>query len=1293
MTEVPINIVISSQQANSNGQKVVRTLDDIKKSSNEAKKSTTGFSSSLDDLSSSSSSALKSIESFSAKTSSMGSVVKTAKNAVLSLAAAFSARELVNAAREMQNLEARLKTMTGSAQAANQAMEYLRVTANRQGIEINSLAEGFARLLPSVKSGRLSFQELNQILTLSNDNIKAFGLTTSEVDGLFLGLSQTFGSGTVTLEDLRQVTDRLPGSLDAIARSMGKTVGQFKDMISQGNFTAEMLKGPLLNALRENEGAAESLGDTFDSQMARMQNAFNDLALAIADTGLLDALSFIVERLTSAIDALTLGILFLRLGFNKLQGDNEELNDVMDQFFNKLDKINGVAGVATNKLDELSGNGGSGGFTKLTKEALAAAKAQEILNQKLNDIYRNQNHESLTLGMEEGVKRVRDFQFELEKLSESVGGFNETQQQMADILVENEEYIVKKKEAIEELNKSMVDARKASKESFDQLRKDTEDYLDSLDEPYKNAMREVQLTISDTFEGVFSGSIDDAGDAAESIKNIFIKMAAELATIQLLNLTGLNDVFNPSSLSGLSSSQSFSSSSSQNLVNQADSLISQGSSLLGSSLSSSAFDSLAAESLPSIFGVAQGPTVTGQAGYGTGLLSSNGISASSIANPVAGFAGNYTGQQLFSQGRYSGIGGTLGGAVGAYFGGPIGGYLGALAGNAIGGLFGPDAEIVASNFGGTIGNDGNFDNSVIRTNGGGDPKLATALSDQVGYISQSLVNSGIDVSNQIIQGGVDDGKGFFGIGDYDYLDLRDGKYNAITFDPNGGEDAVNQAMAELTLRLVEVSDISEDLADNLNKVKTEGSDAQSVLDDINFIMNFEEIFNDAEDSINQIELTIDQMNSSFDDMNETMVRLGYTVEEINRLEDERNKQLDEYKNSIVSNSITGYLDSIDPSINQLFNLNSNYKSQLSDFTESGINTTFLTKQYQNEQEKLINQINQNRINSLRQEESATFDLIESSSRLSDEYMSLSRSLEDSISNLRTGNLSPLSDEQKLNEARNNFNNAANKAALGDIDAALQLDSLANEFLSLSRDYNASNDQFVEDFNSVEEALNKAKDTADRQVNIQEEIANSAREQIGVLEEGFEDLTNAVNQESISDQVASLNSSNPLPGVTQEELTSLFPNTANSIYLQNQDEIKASGLNDTFLNLLGSYTRGVNGGSGRHAIFLNDNPSINNDLIQVARQLGIPGFAEGGNLFSNQVALVGERKPEILKAGSNGGKIIPLENGSDIEQRLNNLERESKSTNMILQYGFKQMLDSQNLQIEAIQDNTRAVTRK
>lgn len=214
--------------------------------------------------------------------------------------------KMIESSREMQNLDARMKAITGGADQAGEAMAFLQGMSRRQSVDLLTLTDTYGRLLPAVKSGTLSMGDMRNMLSLVNDNMRAFGLSTSSQQALLYGLGQVLGSANVTMEDLRQVTDQMPGSFSAIEKAMGLASGELKDLIATGTVTAKDIVPAMTAAFEANAGAAEKMGNTYDATMIRMNQASRTFFSQLGeDTGIIALTTGLMKALTSAMDDYT----------------------------------------------------------------------------------------------------------------------------------------------------------------------------------------------------------------------------------------------------------------------------------------------------------------------------------------------------------------------------------------------------------------------------------------------------------------------------------------------------------------------------------------------------------------------------------------------------------------------------------------------------------------------------------------------------------------------------------------------------------------------------------------------------------------------------------------------------------------------------------------------------------------------------------------------------------------------------------------------------------------------------
>lgn len=1108
--------------------------------------------------------------------STMGNRFITASRAVKAFAAALAVREVARYASEIAKvadesarLNSRLVAVTGSQQNATEAMRFLTDMAQRQSISIVELSDAYTRILPAVKSGNVSLQEMRTTLSLVNDNIAAFGLSSSTASGLFFGLSQLMTSGTVTMEDLRQVTDRLPGSFDGIARSMGLTTKGLRDLISKGQVTIDDILTPLNKVLKENEGSAENLGKSLQAASVRLSNSFNNLKISIGEsTNLVPFLSkatdFLAENLQEVSDEINImDGNFKKLSTKAITREIKDLSDEISILETMIEDLNGGGNFAEGILDFITsgsstksrlkdltleieerqlqieglrkqneenkretkrvlGENGGGGGGSPDKPDTASARLAQARQERIAEIAIEANEmrmlaEAYAVSAEEGENL--SLALERQKEIRSVG---------KDLTLEEikslEEYLTeiqKAEKAIEDLTKQRLEDSKASR----QAQLEAERAAEAMLEPYRNAARSLQTTFSNTFESLFTGSITTASDAADAILNIFIRMAAEIATLELIGPSGfdLSSVLsgaggNSGGSSGLSSLSSltslFNTGSSTNLTGT---LVGDGIDYLGSSLglSNSSFI---------------GPMPLGETAPLSGSF-----------NATAGLAsmgGNMGANLIFGSDRgYSDIGGTVGGAIGTAVGGPIGGAVGAFAGNLIGGFFGPGRAHPVSNFGTNegFGESGALEELQLSSKHIG-TETAKELSDVLSQYGQQFTSLGFDLSKTGgIQGGVDDGQGFFNIGG-GYTQQIEGNY--FGFDPND-LDSMNSALNDFFIELIERSgstgDAMGELSDEFQALADNSTNLDQLIADTQALLNFDS-----------------QLASSIQ-------------------------------------SIT------DPASVELKALNQEYESLLQEASRLGIETTLTEIWYKERLNELTEKYNQSNEQSINEQ-------IQTVSGLSNQWRNVSAQLGDALFDIQTGSSSFRSSEDRLALLQGEFDRLSES---DDPEELARLDDVAREIVSLSDEFYASSQMNTNNLQRIEEVLEQSKAKADGQITVQDNMLLELEKQTALLE-----------QQSSS--------------IITSDRGTFSSGNFNEILIANTDALKANNQYNEALSVLDQYNGNTVAGSGRNSLYFQNNASSNILAIEEARRRGLQGFQSGGFTPVNQDFLVGEQGPEILR---------------------------------------------------------------
>jgi tape measure domain-containing protein len=258
-----------------------------------------------------------------------------------------------------------------------------------------------------------------------------------------------------------------------------------------------------------------------------------------------------------------------------------------------------------------SGNGkGAGGLAgTLDKTTKAADKAKEATNELQDELDKMQSdavYEAITMGMDDQAKSLYDVELAIDSLEKKYGTLTEAQRKQAETIISQ--------------NRSNAARRKEIE--------DAKEHARLMEQPFINAMENIQDTFADTFVGIFDGSVNSAADAAESIKRIFIRMAAEMATLQIFGAGGL-----PSLVTGGATA----AGGAANAFGGIGNLFSGASSILGKTAVGGAINSFGAAALPSIFGTGA-PIGAAVGPMQAGLLGGAGIGLSAIALPVAALA-------------------------------------------------------------------------------------------------------------------------------------------------------------------------------------------------------------------------------------------------------------------------------------------------------------------------------------------------------------------------------------------------------------------------------------------------------------------------------------------------------------------------------------------------------------------------------------------------------------------------------------------------------------------------------
>lgn len=558
--------------------------------------------------------------------------------AAILLSASGSAKTAAEEAKNLDNVLGELdNTIAGHIGTIDEAIvRYRELTDVQRDLEKLDLAR-------TQRDLTTAFAAQQQTLTNTIENFHRL-----------LGLAETFGGGTggIARPGIVQTFEDISKTLDVTStQSMQQFVVRMRQLITEAN-----------------QASPELL--TLDSALA----------------GIGKALEGIAKRESEAKDRL------------RLLGDGVAAAALTTKEFGNILKENAQLLDETAKASQKAG-------ASIDHEAASRAKTLDDLATELDQ------NQRLLVAKREGVDAVRDLEAALAgeaaarklgagasadqialasreaaenaRLKQSITDVDTARRQagqhIASIIRDNQQFLDQNTKAIQRANQQAAD--QAAKE---------------LQRPFEHAAEGIQDTFTDTFEKIYSGGISSFSDLASAVKQIFVKMAAELTSLL---------VFNPSLV--------FGGAGGTGGTGQAASTIAGTSG--GPSL---------AQQLGGGFG-GFGSLFAGGNGLGPGQSVTPITRGGQVAGPTVSGSG-FTGQGALQGGLIgAGVGAVGSSVAGAGQNAQLGATIGGAAGGAIGSIYGPVGTLVGSAIGSLIGG---FAGSLF----GGDNKSTGALRFQTG---------------------------------------------------------------------------------------------------------------------------------------------------------------------------------------------------------------------------------------------------------------------------------------------------------------------------------------------------------------------------------------------------------------------------------------------------------------------------------------------------------------------------------------------------------------------------------
>lgn len=204
--------------------------------------------------------------------SSAGSLTSMLKNAAAAVGGVAAAKKVFDLSDELTNTTARLNMMNDGLQSTEQLQQRIFQSAQRARADYSATADVVAKLGQRASDAFSNNGETIQFAENLNKLFVIAGASQQEVSSASLQLTQALGSGVLRGEELNAVFEAAPNVIQTIADYMGVPIGQIRDMASEGEITADIVKNALLGATEEIDAKFNSMPTTIGQVWTSIKN-------------------------------------------------------------------------------------------------------------------------------------------------------------------------------------------------------------------------------------------------------------------------------------------------------------------------------------------------------------------------------------------------------------------------------------------------------------------------------------------------------------------------------------------------------------------------------------------------------------------------------------------------------------------------------------------------------------------------------------------------------------------------------------------------------------------------------------------------------------------------------------------------------------------------------------------------------------------------------------------------------------------------------------------------------------
>lgn len=305
------------------------------------------------------------------------SATNSLTSSVLRLAASYISiqglKKAVDLSDSLVSMRARLDRMNDGLQTTQELETMIYQSAQRSRGSFTDTMGLVSQLGTMAGDAFSSSKEIVQFAEQLNKQLALSGASGSSAQAAILQLEQGLASGVLRGDELNSVMEQAPALAKSIADYMQVSVGKLREMGSQGQITADIVKNALFDAAQKTNEEFEKTPMTW----AQVWTVASNTAVRALDP-LLTAINWVANNLNVAIPLVVslgsaFGVLLIAANWTNILATATKTAASMQAFYNAVMAANPIARTAAAVLVLVSVlYAGVAAFNKLTGSSISA---------------------------------------------------------------------------------------------------------------------------------------------------------------------------------------------------------------------------------------------------------------------------------------------------------------------------------------------------------------------------------------------------------------------------------------------------------------------------------------------------------------------------------------------------------------------------------------------------------------------------------------------------------------------------------------------------------------------------------------------------------------------------------------------------------------------------------------------------------------------------------------------------------------------------------------------------------